>query len=576
MNRKFARYANIVTKHRAFKRLSLFTERLRALSSGDKFIAGILGFAIIVTSIAGIYALEQNILVQIPARGGILKEGDIGSPRFVNPLLALTDADRDITMLTYAGLMGLSGNGSLVPVLAKSYTVSKNGKVYTFILRKNIRFSDGTKVTAKDVVFTIHKAQDPALKSPQLANWSGITVEAVNSNTVRFTLPKPYAPFLENTTLGILPAHLWQDIPDEQFPFTKLAVEPVGAGPFSVKRVVRGASGIITEYDLSASKGYPLGEPYLSGINFHFYSRKTDLVYALSNGEIESAYGVPSTHALTAPFSSVFGVFFNADRNPIFANISVRKALSIAIDREHIVKNTLSGYATPLIGPFPPGNGVKNTPVIPNPNRIANSAKILEDSGWKYDGATRTWKNKKKKLSIGTITIKTSNVLELKAVASDVRDDWEKLGIDVSIELYEPGDLNQNVIRPRKYEALLFGMVIGRDQDLFAFWHSSQQKDPGLNIALYANKNVDALLEDVRMTSDRAKRLKDLDAIEKDISDDYPAAFTYTPEFVYVIPKNLHGVVLPQITTPSDRFASVVGWYKNIDNVWPFLAQIPR
>jgi len=78
------------------------------------------------------------------------------------------------------------------------------------------------------------------------------------------------------------------------------------------------------------------------------------------------------------------------------------------------------------------------------------------------------------------------------------------------------------------------------------------------------------------MTSDRAKRLKDLDAIEKDISDDYPAAFTYTPEFVYVIPKNLHGVVLPQITTPSDRFASVVGWYKNIDNVWPFLAQIPR
>jgi len=576
MSRNFAQYANVITKYRAIKPLSLFTERLRTLSSGDKFIAGILGFTIIVTSIVGIYTLEQNILVQVPARGGILREGDIGSPRFVNPLLALTDADRDITRLTYAGLMGLSGNGSLVPVLAKSYTISKDGKVYTFILRNNVRFSDGTKVTAKDVVFTVHKAQDPALKSPQLANWSGITVEAVNSNNVRFTLPKPYAPFLENTTLGILPAHLWQDIPDEQFPFTKLAVEPVGAGPFSVKRVIRGTSGIITEYNLSASKEYALGEPYLSGIDFHFYSRKTDLASALSRGEIGSAYGVPAPHALTAPFSSVFGVFFNADRNPIFADISIRKALSIAVNRKHIVDDTLSGYATPLIGPVPPGNGVKNTPVIPNPNRIADSAKILEDSGWIYDGSLRTWKNKKKHLSIGTITIKTSNVPELKAVASDVRDDWEKLGIDVSIELYEPGDLNQNVIRPRKYEALLFGMVIGRDQDLFAFWHSSQQKDPGLNIALYANKTVDALLENARTTSDPVKRSKDLNSIENDISKDYPAVFTHTPEFVYAIPKNLHGVVLPQITTPSDRFASVVKWYKNIDRVWPVFANISR
>jgi len=110
-------------------------------------------------------------------------------------------------------------------------------------------------------------------------------------------------------------------------------------------------------------------------------------------------------------------------------------------------------------------------------------------------------------------------------VAAAIRSDWEKLGISVSIELYEPGDLNQNVIRPRKYEALLFGMVIGRDQDLFAFWNSSQRNDPGLNIALYANKTVDSLLERVRTISDSKKRLQDLQVIERDISNDYPAAF---------------------------------------------------
>ena len=124
----------------------------------------------------------------IPAYGGSLTEGEIGSPRFVNPLLALTDADRDLSTLTYAGLMGISADGALVPVLAESYTISPDGKSYTFVLRPNAKFSDGTPVTAGDVVFTVQKAQDPALKSPEFADWSGVAAEAIDSRTVRFTL----------------------------------------------------------------------------------------------------------------------------------------------------------------------------------------------------------------------------------------------------------------------------------------------------------------------------------------------------------------------------------------------------
>ncbi|HEX8947012.1 MAG TPA: peptide ABC transporter substrate-binding protein [Candidatus Paceibacterota bacterium] len=571
-----AQLARTLRQYRTWEPLSRLSDRLRVLPPGDKLVAAVLGAAIIVASVAGFYGLERALLVQVPARGGTLTEGEVGSPRFVNPLLALTDADRDMTALTYAGLMGLSGNGSLVPVLAENYTVSPDGKEYTFTIRQDARFSDGTPVTADDVVFTVQKTQDPALKSPQLANWSGILVEALDQQTVRFTLPKPYAPFLENTTLGILPAHLWREIADEQFPFTNLTVQPVGAGPFAVTKVVRDASGIITEYDLAASKDYALGRPYLDGINVKFYTRQSDLASALTRGEVESAYGVPTPGALTAPFSSVFGVFFNADQNPLFTHLEVRKALSIAIDREHIVNDVLNGYAKALAGPVPPESGIETAPVTPDPNRIADAAKTLEDAGWTYDTTERAWKNASKNLSFDSITIKTSNVPELKATASSIRDDWQKLGIDVTIELYEPGDLNQNVIRPRKYDALLFGMVVGRDQDLFAFWHSSQRNDPGLNIALYANKDVDALLEDARSTSDESKRVEDVNAIEKDVSADYPAAFTHTPEFVYAIPKNLHGVVLPQITTPADRFATVADWYRNADSLWPFLESLTR
>jgi len=114
-------------------------------------------------------------------------------------------------------------------------------------------------------------------------------------------------------------------------------------------------------------------------------------------------------------------------------------------------------------------------------------------------------------------------------------------------------------------------MVIGRDKDLYAFWDSQERNDPGLNIALYANKTVDTLLEEARQTSDPALRRTDLQKIEDTVAADYPAAFTHAPDFIYSVPQELGGVSLPQITTPSDRFASVASWYLTTEAVWPFL-----
>jgi peptide/nickel transport system substrate-binding protein len=545
---------------------------VEGLSRGDRVIAYALGALVAVASVTSLYALEQHLLVRVPTYGGTLVEGEVGSPRFVNPLLAISDADRDLTTLTYAGLMGIGGDGSLIPVIAKSYSASPDGKVYTFVLRDNAVFSDGSPVTADDIVFTIQKAQDPGLKSPQFANWSGVIAVATDAHTVTFTLAKPYAPFLENTTLGILPARLWRSIPDEQFPFSTLTLEPVGAGPFKTSGVSRDASGLITSYSLLANVRHPLGRPYLSGVKFIFFSRDEDLVKALQNGNVQSAYGHPSLYALTAPYSRVFGVFFNQSNNPVFARLEVREALSLAVDRAKITEKILGGYATPIVGPVPPGANIKETPVPVFTDPTSKAAEILVNAGWQYNGAARVWKNASAKLSLDSITVKTSNVPELKAVAGAVKTDWEKLGVAVDIELYEPGDLNQNVIRPRKYEALLFGMVIGRDKDLYAFWDSQERNDPGLNIALYANKTVDTLLEEARQASDPSTRLADLQKIEDAIALDYPAAFTHAPDFVYTVPQQLGGVALPQITTPSDRFATVVDWYLTTEAVWPFLS----
>lgn len=548
-------------------------ERIRSLSPGDRVIFYALAVLVGVASIYGLYALEKSLLVEVPAYGGSLVEGEVGSPQFINPLLTISDADRDLSALVYAGLMGLSGDGSLVPVLAESYSLSLDGKVYTFTLRKNATFTDGTPVTAQDVVFTVRKAQDPGLKSPEYANWSGVSVTAVDQHTVRFTLTKPYAPFLGLTTLGILPSRLWQNISNEEFPFSTLETNPIGAGPFKVADVSRDASGLIRGVSLDQNSEYVLGRPYLDRIRFDFYSRAEDLAMAVRGGAVESAYDVSMGGVLTAPYARVFGVFWNPGEKQVYARAEVRKALSLALDRQHIVDTVLGGYATAIMGPVPPGGNVKQAPVPKSSDPTTAAARVLQSAGWSYDGTKRTWKHAGAKQTLERITLRTSNVPELRNVASAVKTDWEKLGIPVDIELYEPGDLSQNVIRPRKYEALLYGMVIGRDQDLYAFWNSGERNDPGLNIAQYANKAVDALLESVRGSTDEAMRAADLQKIEDSIAADHPAAFIYAPDFTYAVPENLHGVVLPQIITPADRFSTVATWYRVTDRVWPFLAR---
>ena len=548
-------------------------ERLRAFTPGDRILFYTLSILVGIASLSGLYALEQSLLVEVPAYGGSLAEGEVGSPQFINPLLAISDADRDLSALVYAGLMGLSGSGTLVPVLAENYSLSADGKTYTFILRADAKFSDGTPVTADDVVFTVEKAQNASLKSPKYADWSGVNVKAVDPHTVRFTLTKPYAPFLGLTTLGILPSRLWKNISNEEFPFSTLETNPVGAGPFKVASVSRDASGLIKSVSLVENPLYVLGRPYLDDIRFNFYARNEDLTSALASGAEESAYDVSTKGALTAPYARVFGVFWNPGEKQVFARLEVRKALSLALDRQDLIDTVLGGYATAIMGPVPPGENVTQVPVPQSENPTAAAAAVLQASGWAYDGLAHAWKNAGAKQTLDRITLRTSNVPELKNVASVVKADWEKLGIIVDIELYEPGDLSQNVIRPRKYEALLYGMVIGRDQDLYAFWHSQERNDPGLNIALYANKTIDALLESARGSISQDTRSKNLQKIEDIVAAEYPAAFIYAPNFTYAVPSDLKGVVLPQIITPADRFATVASWYRETDAVWPFFAK---
>jgi peptide/nickel transport system substrate-binding protein len=556
-------------------------------SQGSRALFLFLAAVCIVSSVSLLYLLNETLLVPVPTYGGSLSEGLIGSPRFINPILAVSDSDRDLTALIYSGLLRANSSGDYVPDLAESYSVSPDGKTYTFIMRSDATFHNGTKITADDVVFTIQKAQDPALKSPVRANWDGVTVAAIDARTVQFTLKQPYAPFVENLTMGILPKSLWQGVSAEEFSFTDLNTDPVGSGPFKVENISRSASGIPTSYELKPFTKYALGEPYLQNLTLRFYQNEGSVVEALKNNEIQSASGISPVNAETlkgydvnkAPLNRVFGVFFNQNQSVVLRDKDVRKALQDATDRDALLEQVLGGYGSPLTGPVPPSLITStistSTAASSTGDKALDAQVMLIRKGWKLvDGVLQKTSGSGKNVTTETLTfsLATDNVPELRASAEFLKQQWERMGAKVNVQIYAQGDLSQNVIRPRKYDALLFGEVIGRELDLYAFWDSSQRNDPGLNIAMYANSTADKVLAQLRTTSSDTERATLYRQFEEQLEADIPAIFLYAPDFVYIVPKELEGLNLGFIETPSDRFLSVTDWHLETDAVWGIFA----
>ena len=174
----------------------------------------------------------------------------------------------------------------------------------------------------------------------------------------------------------------------------------------------------------------------------------------------------------------------------------------------------------------------------------------------------------RKKGAVLKFTLATVDEPELAATAETLATAWREAGIVVDVHVYPIAELNSVVLRPRNYEALLFGEVVGRALDLFAFWHSSQRNDPGLNIALYTNAKVDALLAKARATTNEREREKLYEKFIEDVAEDQPAIFLYAPKFIYVVPKKLEGVELGALNQPSERFLNVFEWYTDTEKVW--------
>lgn len=563
--------------------IDIYFKKLHELKASDAFVIKIALLACGIFLLGTLALLSTQYSVQTPTTGGTFREGIVGTTRFVNPVLAVTRADKDLTTLLYDGLMKLGADGVIVPSIAESVTISDDGLTYNVILKQGITFHDEIPLTARDVAFTFTRIQDPLLNSPLRASFDGVSIEEIGEYELNFILPEAYTPFIENLTFGILPEHIWKDAGTEEFPFSQYNSEPIGSGPYRIEKIVRNTSGIPETYILKANSAYHIVAPKIETLELHFFPTEERLLEAFKTGIIEGVAGINPKriaelgldktmyHLERIPLPRTFALFINQNKSPALRDTSARKALSASVNRHELINVILGGYGNPLTSPIPPGFGIVTENESPEDvGDIEIARDILRDGGWKVNAETQIWE----KTIDGTLTplqfsITTANSSTFNNTAEFLKNQWGTLGADVSVKQFEQSDLTQAIIRPRDYETLLFGTQLGRSLDFYSFWHSSQRNDPGLNVSLYANITTDSILSEMRRKLEPEERQEVLMKFAEELNKETPAIFLYAPELLYIFPNRVVGATFTGVGEPQERFSNVYDWYIQTESIWP-------
>jgi peptide/nickel transport system substrate-binding protein len=471
----------------------------------------------------------------VPAYGGTFTEGLVGQPVFINPVMPVNEIDRDISRLVFSSLADL----------AESITYSEEGRIWNVRLKEDITWHDSEPLTSDDVIFTIDTIQDPDSRSLLYASFQGVAAERLSEREIQFVLQNPYAFFAQDhlANLGIIPRHIFDGIPVQNYDIILDGRYPIGSGPYMITGYnVDGKNLTISDISLSAYDAYFGEQPYIETISFKFFKTKDELAEAYNNGTIDG-FGISTAEGISESlkirhqlhfFKSprYYALFINQSTAPeALQELDVRKALSGAINRDTLVSSVFNDNATPLYGPT-----ILNTdPVDTFDPSVLNGLKL-------------------------SIVVPAESFLE--KTADLIKTQWETYGANVTLDIVSLKEIQENVLKNNAYEIILFGNIVKESQDLFSFWHSSRRFYPDQNLALYQNQDVDDLLEAYRKSFNEEERKNYLKEASDIITQDIPALFLYSPDYVYVSSPKVGGFNTAQpINTSADRFADITSWY---------------
>lgn len=524
--------------------------------------------------------------------GGRLVVALRSEPKTLNPVLAVDEPSRDVIRCLTADLIHINrGSLKTEPSLAKSWSVSRDGRQYTLHLRRGLRFSDGEAFNADDVIFSFQVYLDEKINSSQrdllVVGGKPIVVVKVDAYTVRFELAQPYAAAERLFDgIAILPRHLletsyrsggfsqaWSlSMPPNQF---------AGLGAFRLKEYIPGQRVVLERnpyYWKADTAGNQL--PYLNEIVFLFVASEDAQVIRFQSGDTDvlSRFSAENFAVLQkqqskkgyrlddlGPGLEYNFLFFNlndlapkglpeiAKKQAWFQDLRFRQAVSTAIDRDGIVRLVYSGRATPIWDQVTPGNKLWLDDKIPHPTRsLEHARQLLQSAGFSWKGGTLVDPHGEP-VEFSILT-SSSNAQRMK-IATIIQDDLSQLGMTVQVVPLEFHAMVDRLQNSYNYEAAVMGLVSG-DADPTSemnvwlssgethLWHPNQDKP-----ATPWESEMDQLMQEQLVTLDYAKRKRLYDRVQEIVAEDLPVICLVSPN-ILVGAANRVGNFRPAILVP--------------------------
>jgi peptide/nickel transport system substrate-binding protein len=543
-----------------------------------QLVIAILGMLLVGSLLAG-----KGRTVEVtsePVPGGVYTEALIGAPARFNPLLDFANpVDRDVDRLIFSGLTRFDAVGRPVPDLA-NWIVGADELTYTFVLRADARWHDGQPLTTDDVAYTVSLLQDAQFPGPadlgQL--WQSVQMKIINPQTVEFTLPEKFAPFLDYTTFGLLPAHLLGQVKAADLPTQAFNQAPIGSGPFRFTHLT-GEGETVTGVDLQAWEGYYGHRPLLNDVHFRYYPNVDAALAAYQAGEVLGIGQVDAAHVPAALKLEPLGVYtalrpeysliylnLQSDQLPFFQDKKVRQALLRGLNRRAMVGQIMGGQAVVASSPVLPGSWAYNANLPAADYDPGAAAALLDSAGWVVpDGASPggpDYVRKKEGTELRFELIAPDDAVHA-AIAEAARANWAQIGVPITVTTVSPAQIRDQYLlpRPRPFDALLVDLNFTGtpDPDPYPLWHETQVES-GQNYGGFSDRATSQYLEQARITTDLETRARLYYAFQSRFADQTPALLLFYPVYTYAVDTSVNGVQVGPLIEPSDRFNSLAQW----------------
>lgn len=500
-----------------------------------------------------------------PTYGGVYSEGVQGEIKQLNPLYSpINNAETSVTSLIFSGLTKRAEGGEVKPDLAENWDISTDKKTYTFHLRKGVQWHDGKDFTADDVAFTFQKIQEPDAASAYLASWKGVEVKTLDQDTVEFVLPDPYAYFLDQTNVPIIPRHLLEAIPAASLKSSEFSKAPVGTGPFVFEEFKELKNH--QEVWLTANEAYYGEEAYFDQVAIKAYKnysavldayryRSVTAIERVNPKDLADRSALPNISAYNLSIPEYDTLIFNL-RSGLTKDKALREAVSLALNRQEIIDEVYDGWATPVYSAILPGFPGYTSQPRTAPNSTLASQKLAAA------GYTKSAENNlMKDGQLSTLRLVTHDDEVKKKEAGIIAESLKALGFNVEVEVYPFSSFIEDYVRTRNYDLLLISQGLGAGGDLYAYYHGNLRDDPGLNFSGLQMREVDKYLEEARNTQDAGLREARYQSIAKILSQEIPAVNICRPSYIFGVSKDVKGIGPMKLVEPKDKYSQLNSWY---------------